>query len=90
VHLSGAIFGEPAWDLLLEVYVREASGLSATAADLQAELAQPSSTAVRWLKVLEEQGLIRRKQLSTGVEVIGLTSDGRAALNDYLTAVQKL
>jgi DNA-binding MarR family transcriptional regulator len=75
---------------MLEVYVREASGLSATATDLQAELAQPSSTAVRWLKVLEEQGLIRRKLLLTGVELIGLTSDARSALNDYLTAVQKL
>jgi DNA-binding IclR family transcriptional regulator len=72
------------------VYVRESSGRSANAAELQAELPQPTSTAVRWLKVLEEQGLIQRRQLSTGDEVVGLTSDARGALNDYLAAVQKL
>jgi DNA-binding IclR family transcriptional regulator len=74
----------------LEVHVREASGLSASVAELQAELMQPTSAVDRWLMVLEEHGLIRRRQISAGADIVGLTSDARAAVNDYLTAVEKL
>lgn len=91
VHLSEALFGEPAWDMLLQIYVRETSGLSSTIKELQGELEQPASTTARWIRVLEEQALVRRKRLSIGMtEVVELTQKGRTALNAYLTAVQEL
>lgn len=52
------LFGEPAWDMLLELYVREASGKAACFEDLQQALSVPGSVALRWLKVLQSENLI--------------------------------
>lgn len=87
-HFSGSLFGEPAWDLLLQVYVSDASGLSSTVAELQVQQEQPASTTLRWLNALEEQGLIRQKQLPTGSKIVELTTNGHSALDAYLVAVQ--
>ena len=88
-HLPRILFGEQAWDILLQLYVSDASGLSLSVSELQVEQ-QPASTTARWLNVLEEQDLIRRKSISTAAEVVILTKKGYAALNAYLDAVQIL
>jgi hypothetical protein len=62
-----ALFGEPAWDLLLDLFVaaseqRPVSIMSAsTAASISVE------NAVRWLTLLEEQGLVERVFAGTGM-----------------------
>lgn len=55
-----SLFGEPAWDLLLDLFIARVSGLriSITSACIAAQV--PSTTALRWLKVLERRGLIVR------------------------------
>lgn len=91
-HLNAPIFSEPAWDMLLELYIRETSGASSTTAQLYSVQGAPSSTASRWLDVLESAGLIARRRIliNGNSELIHLTSRGRTALDDYLTAVGDL
>lgn len=55
------LFGEPAWDILLDLYLAEAEDkrLSVTAACIGS--AVPASTALRWIVVLEDRGLVARQ-----------------------------
>lgn len=58
---DGDLFGEPAWDILLDLYICDKQGkrVSVTAACLGAGV--PETTALRWLKQLERQGLLLRE-----------------------------
>jgi DNA-binding MarR family transcriptional regulator len=58
---SPDLFGEPAWDILLDLYIAEKENepVSVSAACLGAQV--PMTTALRYLKLLEEQGLITRE-----------------------------
>lgn len=55
------LFGEPAWDILLDLFIaaKDRKRLPVTSACIGA--AVPSTTALRWLTVLEEKGLVVRE-----------------------------
>jgi DNA-binding MarR family transcriptional regulator len=55
-HLPNDFFGEPAWDALLALYI--ASNHEMRQIDLFASTGTPQSTALRWLRRLEEEGLV--------------------------------
>ncbi|MBX9886020.1 MAG: winged helix DNA-binding protein [Novosphingobium sp.] len=60
-HLFDAdLFGEPAWDLLLDLFVATHEGrpVSVTSACIAANV--PTTTALRWISALEAKGLIER------------------------------
>jgi hypothetical protein len=77
----GAMFGEPAWDMLLILYL-EHERLRVTVSQLTRESGAAPTTALRWIDYLESQQLIRR---------VAHPTDGRIA-NLELTdkAVQSL
>ena len=54
------LFGEPAWDIMLDLLVAEAEGrqISVTSASVAANV--PPTTALRMIVILEERGLIER------------------------------
>src|SRR5437868_12556323 len=54
------IFGEPAWDILLALYVASDS-LHGTATPVEAFSGVPLTTTIRWLKYLEAEGLVTRR-----------------------------
>lgn len=61
-HLFDAdLFGEPAWDLLLDLFVatREGRPVSVTSACIAANV--PTTTALRWISALEAKGLVVRE-----------------------------
>lgn len=91
-EFNSAIFGEPAWDMLLELYVRETSGVSSTAEQLKAAPVIPASTAARWIKHLENDGIIvlHDHPNDRGTAFVELTDRGRQALDRYLTAIRDL
>jgi DNA-binding MarR family transcriptional regulator len=84
------MFGEAAWDMLLELYVRENAGTTSTSAQLVAASGTPGSTAGRWLEHLAKEALVmrRRHPLDPGTEFIELSEKGREALDRYLSAIQ--
>ena len=55
------LFGEPAWDMLLDLYIAEKKNkrVSVTAACIGANC--PGTTALRWLQQLEGRGLVFRE-----------------------------
>lgn len=85
------MFGEPAWEMLLALYVRETSGASSTAEELQPASATASS-AERWLRYLEKEGLARRRYYPGYGRTffVELSDRGRQALDRYLGAVGEL
>ncbi len=60
-YFAADLFGEPGWDILLDLYVAEKQNLdvSVTSACIGANV--PATTALRWLQLLEDRGLLERK-----------------------------
>jgi DNA-binding MarR family transcriptional regulator len=80
-----AMFGEPAWDMLLLLYLSEAT--SARTVSELADLAGASkSTGLRWIRYLESQRLICRQSHATDkrAEVVALSEKGVGAIELYL------
>lgn len=85
------LFGEPAWDLLLDLFIAEAEAkqLSVTAACIGA--AVPTSTALRWIVILENRGLVRRENDPSDARrvFLYLTDDGKRRLTSYFMQLQR-
>lgn len=63
VAFDGAeLFGEPAWDILLDLYIAHAEGKPVSVSSACIGSAAPPTTGLRWLGVLQEAGLVERKQ----------------------------
>ncbi|NBC36325.1 MarR family transcriptional regulator [Novosphingobium sp. FSY-8] len=62
-HIFGSedLFGEPAWDMLLDLYVAEKKQkrIAVTSACIGA--AVPPTTALRWIRILEDKKLVIRE-----------------------------
>lgn len=86
VFSAALLFGEPAWDILLDLFIAELEGksLSVTAACLGASV--PTSTGLRWLAILEDQRLIRRENDPRDARrvFLHLTEDGFERMTSYL------
>jgi DNA-binding MarR family transcriptional regulator len=91
-HFAPAMFGEPAWDMLLALYIAAAESKRLSVTQLTSFSGSPQATALRWLEYLSKQELVAREPHSRDGRVyyIDLTDKGRSALNDYLTAIRKL
>lgn len=91
VFSDNALFGEPAWDMLLDLFIAEADGkqLSVTAACIGA--AVPTSTALRWLVILEDRGLVRRENDPRDARrvFLHLTSEGYDRMIRYFQQLQR-
>ena len=57
--ISG-LFGEPAWDILLDVFIAQKSRREIQVSSVCIEAGVPSTTILRWLTRLELEGLIYR------------------------------
>jgi len=61
IFRSEDLFGEPAWDILLDLFIaaKERRRVSVTSACIGS--AVPSTTALRWITILEKQELLVRE-----------------------------
>ena len=86
-----SLFGEPAWDMLLSLYAREGRGQSTTVMQLQEASTVPPSTADRWLRQLENIGLVSRRSHSALPETdfLELADRAKQSLDTYLGRVLK-
>ena len=83
------LFGEPAWEILLALYIAEESGPRFTTSKLAEWIGVPLSTVVRWIRTLEEKSLVGRIDHPTDRRIVSirLLDKGRAALDSYLRAI---
>jgi DNA-binding MarR family transcriptional regulator len=80
------LFGEPAWDILLTLYVIDGDRRRLSTRDLAKNANLALTTALRWLDYLEEQGLITRKTnpFDRRVVYVEISEKGRVAIDHYL------
>ena len=60
ITLSEGIFGEPAWDLLLDLYIREKSGARSSVTSACIGSRAPHTTALRHISALCKSGWVKR------------------------------
>jgi DNA-binding MarR family transcriptional regulator len=84
---SRSMLGEPAWDMLLAMYIMDNSGPLQTVGTLLALSGVPRTTALRWLESLEAQQLVLRKTNANDrrTEYVFLTDKARKLMTAYLS-----
>jgi DNA-binding MarR family transcriptional regulator len=82
-----ALLGEPAWDILLDLFEKTAreEAVSISSACIAASV--PGTTALRWLNVLLNEGLVERYSHDADgrVSLVRLTSMGMSLTRDCLS-----
>ena len=79
-------FGEPAWDILLELYLQHAEGRRISISNLCDASAVPESTALRWIRTMVDVGqLVREPDTADRRRVfVSLVPDLLEAIEAYL------
>ena len=79
------LFGEPAWDILLDVAAAEGRGERLQITSVCIGACVPETTALRWIGVLEKRGLLRREHdlADQRRSFVRLTQDGARRLRSY-------
>jgi DNA-binding MarR family transcriptional regulator len=80
------LFGEPAWDMLLDLYVNRARGRRISVTSLCYASARPATTALRWIAEMQTSGLVTRVTSASDsrVSYVELTISGLELLTGYL------
>jgi DNA-binding MarR family transcriptional regulator len=84
--LPADLFGEPAWDMLLDLFVQQSQGRTVSVTSLCIASATPQTTALRYITLMEAAGLITRAHCASDQRVVWLTMVPRvlARLGAYL------
>jgi hypothetical protein len=81
--LDPELFGEPAWDILVDLFIQESKGkrVSVTSSCIASRV--PPTTALRWLSILIERGYVRRidDDADRRRAFVELTTSGREKLH---------
>lgn len=87
--LTGDLFGEPTWDILLDLYIaaRENRRVPTTSACIGAHV--PPTTALRWLRILEARGIVEREEDGRDGRrtFVRLSSRGLSSMDAYLQSL---
>ena len=86
--LPAQLFADPAWDMLIELTITRLEQRVVTVKVLQAAAMVPCSTGLRWLRLLEQHGLIWREddRLDHRCVNVSLTDHGWRAMSGWLDA----
>ena len=84
-HLPTRLLGEPAWDILLDLYVAAGRGQAVSVSNACLAADAPASTALRWLHHLEDEGLVERlaDQTDARRHYVRLTDAGMERMGAY-------
>ena len=85
-YFDPAIFADPAWDMLLDLFIARVRGKRVRTISLCVAAGVPGTTALRWIAMLEERSLIERHLDAEDrrVRLIALTSHGYKLMRRYL------
>jgi len=81
------LFWEPAWDILLYLFIQGSKGMQVSISNACTASAAPATTALRWLSELETRGLVVRRNDEQDARriFVALSELGRRLMNDYFT-----
>lgn len=79
------LFADPAWDMLLDLTAARAEHRRVSVTSLCIASGVPTTTALRWIKVLEQSGLVERKEDDTDRRraFIALSDEGAETMARY-------
>ncbi|KPF65134.1 MarR family transcriptional regulator [Porphyrobacter sp. AAP60] len=82
------LFGEPAWDILLDLFIAHAEGKAVSVSSACIGSASPATTGLRWLGVLADEGLIQRENDADDNRrvLVRLSKAGLAAMERFFDA----
>lgn len=85
-HFDPTMFGDPAWDMLLDLFIARARGKEVQTLSLCMASGVPGTTALRWIAVLEKHGLVERRATphDRRAKLIALTQHGYRVMRQYL------
>lgn len=83
------LFGEPAWDILLDLFIAQGEGKTVSVSSACIGSAAPATTGLRWLGVLADEGLVVRENDSEDHRrvMVRLTATGQAAMERFFDTV---
>ncbi|MEM1132848.1 MAG: hypothetical protein AAGH53_07925 [Pseudomonadota bacterium] len=84
------MFADPAWDILLDLYVAALEHRQVSVSSACIASCVPSTTALRWLSILEKNDLIIRKRDQHDLRrvFVELSDKGRHKLDEYFADVR--
>ena len=84
------LFGEPAWDILLDLFIAQGEGKAVSVSSACIGSAAPATTGLRWLGVLADEGLVVREADPADHRrvIVRLTEAGRAAMERFFDAAE--
>lgn len=88
-YFGSDLFSDPAWDILLELYLSELLQRPISVSKVAMATTVPSTTVIRWLAALEDKGLvIRQSDNLDGRRVwVSLSEAGSLAMRAYFEAL---
>lgn len=80
------IFGEPGWDMLLYLFIKNVEKQRARTTQVTGASGAPTSTALRYISILEDAGLIETEicQTDNRVRFVSMTVDGMVRMSQCL------
>jgi len=83
------LFGEPAWDILLDLFIANERGSQLQVSSVCIEAGVPSTTILRWIARLERENMIYRVADSGDMRrrYVRLTDHGLETMRRILTAM---
>jgi hypothetical protein len=79
------LFGEPAWDILLDLFIAGCEGRRLSLAAVCSGPAAPESIALRWVAILEKRGMVVREGAPESA-FLKLSGTANAGLANYFSA----
>lgn len=88
---EGKLFSEPAWDILLDLFIHQSRHEQVTVRSACIGSGAPNAVAIRWLKALEGEGLV---QIMQDLEdqtrrLVSLTAEGYESMLRYLEKISR-
>jgi DNA-binding MarR family transcriptional regulator len=86
------LFADPAWDMLLTLLEAEIAQRRMTASSLCVAAGVPATTALRWIKVMTDAGLVRSREGQEDARrvVVELSPIASQAMRRYFNQIGKL
>ena len=88
-HFAGSLFAEPTWDMLLDLFIADCERRKITIKSVCIGANVPTTTAMRHLRWLHEQGLVERLSHPRDARSthVRLTAVAITAMQNYLTEI---
>jgi len=85
------LFADPIWDLLLALYAAAAEGKKMSVSEACQASRAPSSSALRYIKEMTQQGLVMRDDCTSDARrvYVRLSDKSRVAMGDLLTRMMR-